>query len=246
MRRVWALKKSALSVKSRRSASCSGVPNVIVGIRVSPASAYDSERRLTKSTSTLHSRIVAVSRCLDCSGLAAMTPIVDDAAIAALEPPPSRPAASVATTRSANAAPEQLSMAISTSLVTFPRALSRTQPPTNRTVVLSFAAAATNTSTRLASSDVSSTSALPRSADVTMAVMSLVLSSVSKKRGDEACTTRLFDKKRRGGGGSVAESARASVARRMMRAAARHRGRREGVIFAEGCGAQSEAPPPYY
>ena len=44
--------------------------------------------------------------------------------------------------------------------------------------------------TRLASSDVSSTSALPRSADVTMAVMSLVLSSVSKKRGDEACTTR--------------------------------------------------------
>mmetsp|Transcript_14223 Transcript_14223/g.40689 ORF Transcript_14223/g.40689 Transcript_14223/m.40689 type:complete len:232 (+) Transcript_14223:1221-1916(+) len=181
MRRVCTLKKSAFSVKSRRAASSCGVPNAIVGIRLSPASAYDSLRRLTKSTSTPQIRIVAVSRCLDCSGFAAMSPTVDDAASAAPRPsPPSRPLASASTTRSAKVAPLQLSSATSTSLVTRPSALSRTQPPQMRTVVCCAAAAATSTWTRSCSSDVSSTSAAARSAAVTVAVMSLVLRAPSK------------------------------------------------------------------
>jgi hypothetical protein len=96
MHDAFKLKKSEFIVKSLRSASSIGVPNAckqgacisglvkagqaplqhdsnkahtIVGMRL--ASAYVSERRLTKSTSCPITFTSAVSRCLDCSGFAA-------------------------------------------------------------------------------------------------------------------------------------------------------------------------------
>jgi len=58
------LKNKEFTVKSRLIASEVAVPKLTVGIR--DEDEYDSERRLTKSRGRPRTRIVAVSRCLDC------------------------------------------------------------------------------------------------------------------------------------------------------------------------------------
>ena len=111
-------------VKSRRNASCSGVPNVIVGIR--ELCAYSSDLKFTKSIHSPRIFIRAVSRCFDWSGLDMMT-----ATLCFSCPWLSR----YAFTRSANSFPIILSSAISISNDSLPMSLSLTQPPAHRSVV---------------------------------------------------------------------------------------------------------------
>mmetsp|Transcript_2700 Transcript_2700/g.8672 ORF Transcript_2700/g.8672 Transcript_2700/m.8672 type:complete len:203 (-) Transcript_2700:319-927(-) len=104
-------------------ASSKGVPKLMVGILDS--SAYDSERKFTKSNHTSRTFIVAVSRCFDCSGFDCITPT----------PLISSPLlVKYSFTFAANSAPKHLSKATSISFDSNPSNLSLTHPPATRNV----------------------------------------------------------------------------------------------------------------
>ena len=106
-------------------ASSKGVPKLMVGILDS--SAYDSERKFTKSNHTSRTFIVAVSRCFDCSGFDCITPT----------PLISSPLlVKYSFTFAANSAPKHLSKATSISFDSNPSNLSLTHPPATRNVKL--------------------------------------------------------------------------------------------------------------
>mmetsp|Transcript_29942 Transcript_29942/g.75341 ORF Transcript_29942/g.75341 Transcript_29942/m.75341 type:complete len:442 (+) Transcript_29942:517-1842(+) len=106
-------------VRSLRSASSRAVPILMTGMRVS---VYSSALRLTKSSSKPMTLAVAVSRCLDWSGLLLITPIEPIFSL--------RPVASKWLRRwSAKSLPIWSSIAMSMSEEGRPMILSRTHPP---------------------------------------------------------------------------------------------------------------------